>query len=157
MIDHEGTQVGVVPLGEGLKIAEENELDLVEVAPEADPPVCRIEDYKKIVYQKKRQMRDARKKQHQTEMKEVRIRPNCDQHDFETKMRKAQGFIDKGHKLKITMMFRGREIATKRDRQEDIKQRVMDMLGEQVDIEALSSSNARTTVMILAPKKTASK
>lgn len=156
LIGADGSQIGVVPLQEAVRLAQEANLDLVEVAPDAKPPVCRIEDYKKIVYQKKRQAREARKRQHNVEVKEVRVRPNCDQHDFETKMKRARGFLEKGAKIKLTMMFRGREIATKRDRTEIIKKRVLEALGDLAEAEGTMASSVRTATMILSPtKKTA--
>ena len=109
LIDAENQQVGVVPIADALKRAEEAELDLVEVAPEAKPPVCKIVDYKKIIYEQKRRARESRKRQKTVEVKEVKMRPSIDKHDYETKMNHARDFLEAGNKVKFTFMYKGRE------------------------------------------------
>jgi len=155
LIGADGSQVGVVPIREALEMAQAAQLDLVEVAPEAKPPVCKIEDFAKIMYQKKRQMREARKRQKAVELKEVKIRPNCDPHDFGIKMNRGLLFLGKGMKVKITMMFRGREIATARERAEMIRQRVMQAVTDYAEIESMSRTTTKIMTMILAPTRKA--
>lgn len=152
LIGADGSQVGVVPLRDALRAAEEAELDLVEIAPNAEPPVCRIEDYKKVLYEKKKRERAARKKQKTVEIKEVKVRPNIDIHDFEIKMKRAIAFLCDGAKVKVTMMFRGREIPTAEQRAEVLKERVTSMISEFAVIESFSRASVRQKVMILAPK-----
>jgi translation initiation factor IF-3 len=110
LVDQDGNQVGVVKTEEARKMAEAAELDLVEVAPNAKPPVCRIMDYKRMVYEQKRRAREARKKQKTVDVKEVKLRVNIDEHDYQTKLRHAREFIEHGDKIKITIIFRGRLI-----------------------------------------------
>ena len=110
LIDNNGVQVGVVPLGRALEMAEEAGLDLVEVAPQAKPPVCRIMDYGKFKYQKKKRQTEARKRQATVQLKEVKIRYKTDEHDLATKIRQAREFLADGHKVKFMMFFKGREI-----------------------------------------------
>ena len=110
MINYDGVQVGIVPLEEARRRAEESGLDLVEVAPQATPPVCKIIDFKKILYEQKRKAREARKKQKQVEVKEIKMQPTIDPHDFETKLRHIRDFIAHGHKVKVTILYKGRGI-----------------------------------------------
>jgi len=111
LIDGDGTQVGVVPIEQALRMAKEQAFDLVEVAPEARPPVCRIMDFGKFLYQQKKKTHDSRKKQKQFQVKEVKFRPNIDDHDYDFKMRNARRFLDEGDKVKATVQFRGREMS----------------------------------------------
>lgn len=110
LIDKEGVQVGIVPLSKALEMAEEAGLDLVEVAPTANPPVCRIMDYGKFKYQRKKRQAEARKRQSGGQLKEVKIRYKTDEHDLATKMRQAREFLMDGHKVKFVMAFKGREL-----------------------------------------------
>ncbi len=110
-IDEDGRQVGVIPIAEALRLARERGRDLVEVAPAAVPPVCRILDYGKYRYEISKREKEAKKKQHYSRMKEIKVRPNIDPHDYQVKLRKAVEFLSKGLKLRLTMMFRGREMA----------------------------------------------
>lgn len=110
-IDEDGRQIGVIPVAEALRLARERGRDLVEVAPTATPPVCRILDYGKYRYEISKREKEAKKKQHYSRMKEIKIRPNIDPHDYQVKLRKALEFLSKGLKLRLTMMFRGREMA----------------------------------------------
>ncbi len=110
LVGADGSQIGIVPIAEARKKAEEAALDLVEVAPEATPPVCRIYDYKKAVYEKKKKLRESKKKGHQASVKEVKMRVAINEHDRMTKLKKARQFFEKGDKVKFTVIFRGREI-----------------------------------------------
>lgn len=110
LINEKGEQIGIVSLEEALKSAEEAELDLVEVAPNADPTVCKIIDHKKILYQQKRKAREGKKKQKHIELKEIKMRPSIALHDYEFKVRHARDFIEHGDKVRFTVVFRGRAI-----------------------------------------------
>lgn len=110
LIDKEGEQIGVVSFDEAMRRAQSVQLDLVEVAPEAKPPVCRIIDYKKVLYEQKRRMKAARVKTHTTELKEIKMRVTIDPHDRDVKLRKAREFLEQGDKVKFTLQYRGREI-----------------------------------------------
>ena len=110
-IDEDGKQIGIIPLAEALRLARERGRDLVEVAPTATPPVCRILDYGKFRYEMGKREKEAKKKQHYSRMKEIKLRPNIDPHDYQVKLRKALEFLAKGLKLRLTLMFRGREMA----------------------------------------------
>lgn len=110
LINHEGVQVGVVPLYQALQMAEEVGLDLVEVSPQAVPPVCRIMDFGKFKYQKKKRVQEAKKRQIVVQLKEVKIRYRTEENDLKTKLRQAREFLEEGHKVKFLMFFKGREI-----------------------------------------------
>jgi len=111
LIDDKGVKLGVVPLSEALDIAAERELDLVEVAPQASPPVCRILDYGKYKYQLQKKEKDARKKSKSQTVKEMKMRPKIDQHDYEFKTKAIRNFLAAGHRVKVAVFFRGREMA----------------------------------------------
>jgi len=140
-----------VPVAEALKIARENTLDLVEVAPQASPPVCRIMDYGKYVYQQSKRERETRKKHRTTEVKEIRMRPSIGEHDYQVKLRQAEKFLGKGDKVKVTIRFRGREMG-----RPDIGRRVLQKLAH--DVESLSRierevrMEGRDMSMFLGPK-----
>lgn len=110
LIAQDGSQVGIVAIDEALRMAEEAGLDLVEVAPEAKPPVCKIYDFKKAIYEKKKKLKESKKKATQIQLKEVKVRVAIDSHDLETKLGHARKFLEKGDKVKFTIVFRGREI-----------------------------------------------
>ena len=110
MVDEDGGALGVMNLRDALAIADERGLDLVEIAPEGKPPVCKLMDYGKFRYEKRRKAKEAKKKQHVIHVKEVRFRPMIEEHDFRTKIKRAKKFLEATNKLKITVMFRGREI-----------------------------------------------
>src|SRR5881398_2198044 len=110
LVDPEGTQLGIKPLPEALHIARELDLDLVEVAPQANPPVCRIMDYGKFKYEAAQRVKESRRKTTNVQIKEMKYRPKIGGGDFDTKTRKVGEFLDEGHKVKITIMFRGREM-----------------------------------------------
>jgi translation initiation factor IF-3 len=110
LIDENGSQVGVVPVEEALSMARDKDMDLVEVAPDARPPVCRIMDYGRFRYEQQKKAQAARKKQHQIEIKQIKYRPAIDDHDFETKTNKVRKFLSEGHKVRVTVMFRRRDM-----------------------------------------------
>lgn len=147
-----GTQVGIVQTRDALEMAREKGLDLVEVAPNAVPPVCRLMDYGKFKYEQSRKERDARKHQHVIELKEVRIRPKIDDHDLETKGRRAAKFLDGGDKVKLTVLFRGRENA-----HPEIGRALLDQLGEILrphgNIEQAPRLEGKAMTMLLGPLK----
>lgn len=151
MVDEEGEQLGILQLDEALATAEERGLDLVEVAPDARPPVCRIMDYGKYRYQLSRKQREARKKQHQVHLKEVKFRPGTEDHDFDFKVRHARRFIEEGNKVKVTVMFRGRQISHP-EVGRGVLDRVAEALEEEAKVESNPSMDGRTLTMILAPK-----
>ena len=152
MIDDVGTQVGIVPTRDALEMARERGLDLVEVAPNAVPPVCRLMDYGKFKYEQSRKEREARRNQHVIELKEVRIRPKIDDHDLETKGRRAAKFLDDGDKVKLTVLFRGRENA-----HPEIGKALLDQLGELLrphgTIEQTPRLEGKAMTMLLGPLK----
>ncbi len=111
LIDKDGRQVGVVPTDRAMQMAREAGLDLVEVAPDSRPPVAKIMDYGKYKYERKKQLQESRKKSHAVQIKEVRLRPKTDRHDFDVKLSRARQFLEDGDKVQVNMMFRGRELA----------------------------------------------
>lgn len=111
LIGADGSQVGEVSIEEARRMAERANLDLVEVVPTASPPVCKIIDYGKYRYDQTKRERESKKTQHQAKVKEVKVKPNIDDHDFDTKLKAARHFLEKGHKIKVTCMFRGRQLA----------------------------------------------
>lgn len=151
VIGNEGQQLGVMNPQEGLRLARETSLDLVEVAPLAKPPVCRIMDYSKYKYDQERKEREARKRQHLTRLKEVRYKPNIDEHDYQTKLEHIREFIKRHSKVKISMMFRGRELAhTEKGRQ--VLQRIIQDLTDMAEVEKAPSREGRYLNMVLIPK-----
>ena len=132
LIDDQGNKIGIVPTAEALKLAEERDLDLVEVAPQAKPPVCRILDYGKYRFQQQKRDKDARKKQKNQTVKEMKMRPKIDQHDYDFKVKAIKNFLSDGHRVKVSIFFRGREMAFL-DRGREVLNRVMadiDSLGK---------------------------
>ena len=152
LIDDEGEQVGIVSLDDARERAADKGLDLVEVAPEARPPVCKLMDYGKFKYEAARAAREARKKQHTIQVKEVKFRPGIEDHDYDFKLRHAKRFIDEGNKVKLTMMFRGRQV-THPELGLEVLNRVVEELGELVKVESKPSFEGRTMSMVLAPSK----
>ncbi len=143
--------VGVVSLRDALFAAEEAGLDLVEVSPNADPPVCKILDYGKFKYEAQKKANEARKKQKVIEVKEIKLRPGIDEHDYEIKMRNMRRFIEEGDKVKVTMRFRGREMAHQ-NLGMDVLVRVRDELEEMAKVEQMPRLEGRQMVMVLAPR-----
>lgn len=151
LIDHKGVQIGVVPLGQALEMADEVGLDLVEVAAQARPPVCRIIDYGKFKYQRKKRQNEAKKRQGSTQLKEVKIRYKTDDHDLETKMRRATEFLDEGHKVKFMMFFKGREIQFTALGQQTMEKIAAQMM-EVAALERPPRTEGRVLTMYLASK-----
>ena len=150
VISPEGEQLGILSIERALEIAEDQGLDLVEVAPMARPPVCRIMDYGKFKYEEQRQAREARKKQHHVQIKEVKMRPGIEDHDFDFKVRHARKFLDEGHKVKLTMMFRGRQMAHP-EYGRQVLDRVFQQLQDLSKVESHPMLEGRSMVMVLAP------
>lgn len=151
IIDPDGEQLGIMTLDDALDKAEEFGLDLVEVAPNAKPPVCRIMDYGKYKYQQKKRSAEARKKSSRVELKEVKMRPKTDDHDFMTKVRHAKKFLEEGNKVKFTVMFRGREI-THPEIASEMLHRAAGILVEIADVEQTPKLEGRNMGMMLSPK-----
>ena len=152
LIDEAGEQVGIVPTEEARRLATERGLDLGEVAPQARPPVCRLMDYGKYKYEQARKAREARKKQHTIQVKEVKLRPKIEEHDLEFKLRHARRFLAEGDKVKFTLTFRGREV-TRPELGRRVLERVREELGADGNVEADISHEGRTLTMVLAPKR----
>jgi translation initiation factor IF-3 len=150
LIGADGEQLGIVPFFDALRKAEESGLDLVEVAPQARPVVCRIMDYGRYKYEQSKRDKESRKKQHVVSLKEVKMRPNIEDHDFEVKARNAMRFLKDGDKVKVTLMFRGREIV-----HPHLGQQLLRKLAEQVQematVERHPKLEGRNMIMILAP------
>lgn len=151
MIDEEGKQVGVIPIEEALRLAENAHLDLVEVSPTAKPPVCRIMDYGKFKYEISKKVRTARKHRHVIHVKEIKLRSEISDHDFEFKMKHAEEFFQRGDKVKFTLVFRGRE-ALHRDIGEEVLKRVTQALEDKAAVESGIRSEGRNLMLIMAPK-----
>jgi translation initiation factor IF-3 len=152
VIADDGEQMGIMAVEDALAAAEDAGLDLVEVAPSARPPVVRIMDYGKYKYEEARKARQARKKQHQIQIKEVKFRPGIEPHDFDFKVRHARRFLDEGNKVKATMMFRGRQMALPELGLEVLK-RVAETLEDIGKVEVQPAMEGRTMTMVIAPKK----
>ena len=152
MIDAEGEQVGIVSLPEAQSAADEAGLDLVEIVPNAEPPVCRIMDYGKFVFEAKKQKQAAKKKQKQVHIKEVKFRPGTGEGDYQVKLRNLIRFLNDGDKTKVTMRFRGREHAH-RELGLELLERVERDLEEYGTVEQKPAMEGRQMVMVLGPKK----
>ncbi|MCG8433416.1 MAG: translation initiation factor IF-3 [Gammaproteobacteria bacterium] len=152
VVDAEGQQVGVLAINAALTMADEAELDLVEVSPNADPPVCRIMDYGKYLFELNKKAQSARRKQKQIHVKEVKFRPTTEESDYQVKLRNLKRFLTDGDKAKVTLRFRGREML-----HQDIGKRILDRVREDLDelgvIEQEPKLEGRQMVMVLAPKK----
>lgn len=150
LIDENGAQMGIVPIREAMAIAEERGLDLMEVAPNAVPPVCRIVDYGKFRYEQSKKDREARKHQKQAELKEVRLKPKTDEHDLDVKAKQARRFLLDGHKVKFTVRFRGREIF-----HPDIGREMLEQMAEELrdvaTVEQKPLMEGRALSLLLAP------
>src|ERR1700751_3378530 len=153
VIDDEGKQIGILPPYEALKMARERNLDLVEISPTANPPVCRIMDYGKFLYQQEKKEREAKKHQKTITVKEVKYRINVDDHDYETKKNHVLRFLDEGDKVKATIFFRGREM-TRTGLGRQILERLIKDVEPQSIVEFRPRQEGNTLHAILAPKKT---
>ncbi|HEX9767919.1 MAG TPA: translation initiation factor IF-3 [Kiloniellales bacterium] len=151
LIDYTGDNLGVVPIGEALARAEATGLDLVEISPNADPPVCKILDYGKLKYEEQKKRNVARKKQKVIEIKEIKMRPNIDVHDYDFKMRAIHRFLDEGDKVKVTMRFRGREMAHQEIGMQ-VLERVRGDLEKLAKVEQSPKMEGRQMTMVMAPK-----
>ena len=151
LIDAEGEKRGEVPLEEALQMADEAGLDLVEVSPNAKPPVCKLLDFGKFKYQAQKKANEARKKQKTVEVKEIKMRPNIDTHDYEVKMRSMLRFFEEGDKVKVTLRFRGREMAHQ-ELGMQLLNRVKDEVDEIAKVESYPRLEGRQMVMVLAPR-----
>jgi translation initiation factor IF-3 len=151
LIDDTGQNRGVMPFFDALRIAEDAGLDLVEIAPNSSPPVCKILDYGKYRFLEQKKASEARKKQKTVEVKEIKLRPGIDDHDYDVKMRAMKGFFEEGNKVKITLRFRGREMA-----HQDLGLKVLDRVkadvGELAKVEMEPNFEGRQVVMVLAPR-----
>ncbi len=151
LIDQNGRNLGVVATDQALERAEGAGLDLVEISPGADPPVCKILDYGKFKYEDQKKTSEARKKQKTIEVKEIKMRPNIDQHDYDVKMRSIQRFLGEGDKVKVTMRFRGREMA-----HQELGLKVLDRVRDELDaiakVEQFPKLEGRQMIMIVVPK-----
>ena len=151
LIDEENNQLGVVPTLEARKMAQEQGLDLVEIAPNANPPVCRLLDYGKYKFDLEKKNRENKKKQKQQELKEIRMQPKIDSHDLEFKAKHVGEFLDKGAKVKVTIRFRGRELAhTERGRV--VLGKVLDLLERDIVVDRPPAMEGRFMSMIISPK-----
>jgi translation initiation factor IF-3 len=150
LIDENGAQMGIVAIREALAIAEERGLDLMEVAPNAVPPVCRIVDYGKFRYEQSKKDREARKHQKQAELKEVRLKPKTDEHDLDVKAKQARRFLLDGHKVKFTVRFRGREIFHP-DIGREMLEQMAEELREVATVEQKPLMEGRALSLLLAP------
>jgi translation initiation factor IF-3 len=152
LIGAEGEMIGVVPLREALARADEAGLDLVEVSPTADPPVCKILDYGKFKYEAQKKANAARKKQRVIEVKEIKMRPGIDDNDYGIKMKKVREFLDEGDKVKVTMRFRGREMAHQHIAME-ILEKVRSAVTDLGKVEQMPKLEGRQMIMVMAPLK----
>ncbi len=152
LIDQNGEQAGVMPLFQAKRIAEDAELDLVEISPTAKPPVCRIMDYGKFRFEQQKKAAEARKKQKQIQVKEVKFRPGTDEGDYQVKLRNLVRFLTEGDKAKITLRFRGREVVHQ-DIGLNLLKRIEDDLAEFGTIEQRPKMEGRQMIMVVAPKR----
>lgn len=152
VIGADGEQVGVLSRDEALKLAEEAGLDLVEIQPMADPPVCRVMDFGKFKFEQQKKAQAAKRKQKQVEIKELKFRPTTEDGDYQVKMRNLRRFLDEGDKVKVTVRFKGRELAHT-ELGEAMVKRIQADIAEEAVIESFPRFEGRQMVMMLAPKK----
>jgi len=150
LIDASGEQLGIYPTGEALRLAEERNVDLVEVAPNANPPVCRLLDYGKFLYDRTRREREARKAQKQVEIKEIRLRPKIADHDVMVKINRARRFLAEGSKVRMRVRFRGREI-THQEIARALLNRISEQMSDVAVVEQRPAMEGYTMLMVLAP------
>lgn len=156
VIDDENQQLGILPIQEALRLAYERNLDLVEVAPNAVPPVCRLLDFGKFQYERQKKEREARKAQKIIEIKEIRLRPRTGEHDLDTKVRQALAFLDEGSKVKVAVRFRGREITHPEIAREQLEEFV-DKVGAAAIIESQPSMEGKNLFLLLSPNPSGKK
>ena len=151
LIDETGENRGVVGINEAIEVARDAGLDLVEISPHADPPVCKVLDYGKLKYENQKKANLARKKQKVIDVKEIKMRPNIDEHDYQVKLRSMHRFFGDGDKVKVTLRFRGREMAHQ-DIGADVLKRVQDDMAEVAKVESFPTMEGRQMTMVMAPK-----
>ena len=154
LIDEDGTQLGVVPIAQALEMARQKDLDLVEVAANASPPVCKLLDYGRFKYEQTKKEREAKKHQHATELKELRLRPGTDDHDVDVRARSARRFIEEGHKVRLLVRFRGREAAHPEIARAQID-RIVRSLGDIAIVEQGPMMEGRAMFAVLARSRAA--
>ncbi|WP_457679246.1 translation initiation factor IF-3 [Thermovibrio sp.] len=152
VIDEDGTKLGVMPTYKALELAREKGLDLVEVSPNANPPVCRIMDFGKYKYQMQKKMHEAKKKQKTIEVKTVKVRPRTDEHDMQVRIKQVRKFLEKGNKVKAVVMFRGREQAHVELGEAQLM-KIYEAVQDLAEMERKPKKEGRDMIMILAPKK----
>lgn len=152
VIGSDGKQIGIMSTREALELAREEGLDLIEVAPDSDPPVCRIMDHGKYKYELNKRARESKKKQHIIHVKEIKLRPHIEEHDYQFKLKHAREFLEEGDKVKVTMIFRGREASHM-----ELGQRVLDRMIEDLSdvskVEKFPDVEGPSLVIVLAPKR----
>jgi translation initiation factor IF-3 len=151
LVGVDGEMIGIVTTREAMAAAEDSGFDLVEISPNADPPVCKLLDFGKFKYEQQKKKNEARKKQKIIEVKEIKLRPNIDDQDYDVKMRAATGFLDEGDKVKVTMRFRGREMMHQ-DLGMNVLMRVKDQLDPLAKVEQTPQLEGRQMTMVLAPR-----
>jgi translation initiation factor IF-3 len=152
----DGEQLGIVKTSEALQMSEQYEVDLVEIAPNASPPVCKLMDYGKFKYQEQKRQQEAKARQKIIQVKEVKFRPGTDEGDYQVKLRNLKRFLEDGDKAKVTLRFRGREMAHQ-ELGMRVLERVRDDLSELCQVESMPKLEGRQMVMVLAPRKKAAK
>jgi translation initiation factor IF-3 len=150
LLGSDGSQLGIVNTADALKKAQEEDLDLVEISPAANPPVCKLIDYGKYKYIQKKRAQEAKKKQIVIHLKEVKLRPTTDEHDFQFKMRHLQRFLEEGNKAKITIVFRGREVAYS-SLGRNLMDRIVGLVKDKAKIESSPRMEGKAMIMVLAP------
>ena len=151
VIGSDGEQIGVLPIAEALRIAQSDDLDLVEVSPDARPPVCKIMDHGKYKYELTKKKQEAKRKQKSVQIKEIKVRPKTGDHDLETKVRHVEKFISNGDKVKITLVFRGREFML-REQANVILEKIVEMSKDFAQVEQFPKFEGRVITMLLGPK-----
>jgi translation initiation factor IF-3 len=151
VIGADGEQIGIMPVSEALRIAEDQTLDLVEVSPDANPPVCKIMDHGKFKYEQTKKKQEAKRKQKTTQIKEIKVRPKTDDHDLATKARHIEKFISNNDKVKITLVFRGREVML-REQANAVLEKVVNLTADFAVVEQQPRFEGRVITMLLAPK-----
>lgn len=151
LIDEEGEQRGIIPTPEALQLAKDSGLDLVEVAPQARPPVCKILDYGKYKFEQDKKIRDSKKNQKQVKLKEIRMQPKIEGHDLEFKTKHIREFLEDGYKVKVTIRFRGREMAHT-ELGKDVLDRIFDLLDGYAQLDRAPAMEGRFMSMIVSPK-----
>lgn len=151
VIGSDGKQIGLLPIREAQSLAEQEGLDLVEISPNADPPVCKIIDYGKFRYDQTKREKESKKAQVVIKVKEIKLKPNIDEHDFQTKLKQARTFLEKGNKVKVSLFFRGREMAYP-ELGEKVMQRMCEGLGDLGAVEAPSKLMGRALIAVISPK-----